>query len=759
MGKRIIVWLGILCAVFIPACLFAQSASSVVKISVFTFGTVNSDSSGYGTTVTNMLTTSLAADSSLAMLDRKELESFLNLHDLQQNEDTDNVVQIGSRLSLDVIVVGSVEKKGPIINIRCNLIQVDRKRSMFRTRVAAVGDAGLTSEVRKLSEQIRQAIAEQLAKQRGDERAAVISPANIQKRAGNQRVILSWEPPGTNIAGYEVYRASSEKGPFAKVDQVTRTEFIDEGIERNTTYYYKIRAFDPRGLRSPFSAPVAAETALTPSPPVILSTESHIKSISLAWSPGAASEDPLKLKGYKLFRAKVEGGPYKEIANILGTDLGLGLDGALDKLLKVPYLDKGLADGEDYYYKATAYNEKGLESDFSRPVRGTVVPAVSGLSARGEMVREIELVWNHMDYSCIRGYYVYRSTSPDANFLKIKKVAPDPGTEKSIRYRDTEGLTDKTRYHYRVTALEENDLETSASVTVSAVTKGKPPMPLDLQAKGGLVKKVDLAWTAGKQDDIEGYSVYASKEKQGPFQLLKKLSGREVNRYTDDTRNSAKLEDGTQYYFRITSFNKVDVESEPTSVISAVTKPRPGKPAGLKSEGVKVKSASLRWTANPEKDLAAYHIFRSAEAKGESFSSVGKAAEKTDYTDRDLADGQTYLYRIQAEDRDGLLSDFSGTITVQVKAKPQAPQGLNGAPKGGGAVIQWKSNAEPDIASYNVYEKGFFKPAKIGQVGKDTSYTDDRPLKAGKERVYLITAVDKDDLESEFSQELTVVGQ
>ncbi|MDD5167366.1 MAG: hypothetical protein PHN75_00995, partial [Syntrophales bacterium] len=236
MGKKYFILFYLFSVIFIPACLYAQG-SSTVKVSIFNFGTINSDASGYGTTVTNMLINSLSADPSLATLDRKELESFLNLNDLQQNEDMDNVVNIGSRLGLDVIVVGSVEKKGPLINIRCNLIQIDRKRSILRTRVAAIGDAGLTAEVRKLSDEIRRAIGEQLVKQRASDQTAIKSPANIQKRSGNQRVMLSWEPPQGNIAGYEVYRGSSENGPFAKVDQVTKPEFSDEGIERSTKYY------------------------------------------------------------------------------------------------------------------------------------------------------------------------------------------------------------------------------------------------------------------------------------------------------------------------------------------------------------------------------------------------------------------------------------------------------------------------------------------------------------------------------------------
>ncbi|MCX7635712.1 MAG: CsgG/HfaB family protein, partial [Syntrophales bacterium] len=113
----------VLTAVALP--LPAAAQGSLVKLSVFNFGVVNIDASGYGTTVSNMLINSLSADPSLVILDRKELESFLSLNDLQQNDDLNNMANIGSRLGLDMIVAGNVEKRGAVITIRTHVVQVD----------------------------------------------------------------------------------------------------------------------------------------------------------------------------------------------------------------------------------------------------------------------------------------------------------------------------------------------------------------------------------------------------------------------------------------------------------------------------------------------------------------------------------------------------------------------------------------------------------------------------------------------------------
>ncbi len=744
-------------ALFFPMPATAQPPA-VTRVSIFNFGTVNIEASGYGTTVTNMLTASLQGEASLNLLDRKELEAFLSLNDLQQNDNLENVIQIGTRLGLNVIVVGNIQKRGTIIVIQCKAIHIEQKRVIFQTQVRTLGDAALLGEVRKLGAMIVTAIAESASKP-AEEKPVTRGPVNVQKRSGNMRVSLSWEdPPGTTAAGYEVFRSSSEAGPYVKVSQTTRPEYLDQGLERNATYYYKIRSFNQRGQQSEFSAVIPAETALTPNPPVILSTESHVRSVLLTWSPSPmSSDDPLKMKGYKLYRAKVESGPYKEVANILGKDLGIGVDTTttLDKLFKVPYLDKGLADGEEYFYRVTAYNEKNLESEFSRSMKATTLPAVVGLSAESDLIREVRLSWSPVPSSLIKGYFVYRSGREDADFTKIKKV--EAAGDKKIEYTDREGLADKVKYFYRVTAFEDGEIETTPSVTVSAVTKGKPAKLEGLQAKSGLVKRVDLTWTVSPDPDVKGYNIYWSKERIGKYLMIKRVDERTITTFSDTGYGPEKLTDNTTYYYSATTFNKVDVESDLTEPVSATTKARPAKPAGLKAVDLKVKEAPLSWEPNPEKDIDAYHVYRLEGTGPGDFSRVAKVGAVSVHTDKDLKDGTVYQYRIQAEDRDGLLSDLSDVVQVRTKPRPDVPEGVHGRFSGGQAEITWQANREKDIAHYVVYEKRWYGREKITTV-QETRFSEGG-LGKGKKKGYFVTAVDKDGLESDPSPEILIEGR
>ncbi|MBN2688729.1 MAG: fibronectin type III domain-containing protein, partial [Deltaproteobacteria bacterium] len=595
-------------AAFFIVCLLIPAVASAereVKISIFNFDTVNIEAAGYGTTVSNMLATSLKSTTDFDIIDRKNLEAFLMLNDLQQNDDLKNVVNIGNRLGLYAVVTGSVEKKGAIITITCKVIQIDKKNIIFRTTARSVGDAGLVNETNKLSTKIKDILTKSSSASAEDEAGGRSSgPTDVKARAGgSNKIFLTWNsPPDQKDTGYKIFRSRSEKGPFAKIAQVETTEYRDEYLDTETTYYYKIRSYDSRGRQSGFSDIASAATAPTPNPPIILKTVPHVKAIEVVWAPSPArSADPNPMKGYKLYRAKVESGPYSPVATILGRDVGLGGSSTttLDKLLKVEYIDKNLADGEDYYYKVSAYDVKDLESDLSAPIKGSTIPVVRNLSVRDDMIREIELTWDHIPSPLIKGYYVYRGTQESGEFSKIKKVDRS-STDKSptMRYTDEQGLGDNVTYYYKVTAYNGDNKETSPSVPASATTKGKPPVVKDLKATGGQVKQVTLEWKGNSQEEVRGYVVYRSGETYGTYTRIDKISGREKKNFVDK-----KLDDNGTYCYRITTYNKVDVESEMTDAVCATTKPRPSKPTGLSGQNLQVKKVPLRWSANAEKDI------------------------------------------------------------------------------------------------------------------------------------------------------------
>ncbi len=739
-------------ALVLPLIIFISvGKANAGKISIFNFATANLEASGLGTTVTNSLTNVLKNDSSVFLLDRKDLEAFLNFNDLQQNDQLDNVVNIGTQLGLDFIIVGSVDKRGSAIYVQCSLIQIDKKKEVYSERVRAFGEAALSAEIVRLGSLISAALkknspADFRTSGSGD-KAAAVYPANFQKIPGNKKIILRWqETPGFAGAGYEVYRALNSAGPFAMIGQTDKLEYGDSNVENGSTYFYKARAYDKAGRVSDFTPVLSGSTDFAPNPPIILKTEGRAKSILIVWVANPLkSEDTAKLSGYKIYRAKSEDGPYQEITKISADNIAAdSSDG------KIFYRDKALPDGSIYFYRLAAFNEKDIESELSHPLKGTALAKVVSVNTQSNLIREVKVTWAGVQSPFIAAYNIYRGLKADDNFAKIKKISAAE-LKDNFQYSDMEGLGDKTNYFYYVTAEDDLGIETSPSPVAQATTRDVPPKMGNFTARSGLVKKVELTWTAAKLEEIEGYNIYWAPEKDAHYNLLKKISGRENNNYLDDARGFDSLADNKAYYYKLTAYNKVAAESLPT-LASGTTKPRPQKPSGMRGAALKVKEVPLEWQVNPEKDITGYYIYRSVGEK-DDFSKIAKV-DKASYIDKSLKDGVVYRYKIQAEDKDGLVSDNSEIIAVSTKPRPKSPEGLNGRYEAGKVEITWNANKEADIAQYVVYEKRFFSLEKLAEV-KSTSYTDSAVVK-GKSKVYAVTAVDRDGLESEPGTEVNI---
>lgn len=749
MGKRFYA-LTLLCAVVI-FCISTAASAAPGKVAVFNFQSSSIDLSIQGATLTNMLTSALNAEPDLSVLDRKELEYFLALNDLQQKNTLPAVIDVGTRLELNAIVLGALEKRGAVLVVNVRVVGIEQKRVIFSKPVKSLADADLSREMAVLAKDIAKAITTSGIE--AELPAAFSGPVNLVVRPSNRQMLLNWGPPANvKTTAYDIYRSPGKDAPFSKLAQVTKEKYQDQSLEKGIAgYYYKIKAYNEDGYPSEDSVVVYAEAVMTPNPPMILKAESHVKSIQITWAPHPLSSgDPFKIIGYKLYRAESEQGPYKEVANI-----PQALDAAPgpDKSLQYSFTDKVPDDGNICYYKISAYNEKNLESAYSTPIRGVTLPSVGEIRIQGNLIREIILSWAALESSNISGYSIHRSVAERDGFKKIATVEKAAaGNDKRIAYNDREGLADMICYYYRVTAFETSALETSPSVTVSATTRGKPPAPLDLKANGGLVKKVELSWTPPDTEEVEGYKIYGARKSEDEYVLLKKLAGRNHDSYLDEERGGAKLEDNGTYYYRLTSYNRVELESL-FAAAAATTKPRPAKPQGFRVEALGVKEATLVWQANAESDIASYHIWRSNNEQGE-FQEIGKVTAVLSYVAKELADGETFYYKIQAADRDGLLSDFSPALAVKTKLPPPIPQGLRGEIRNDIAYLKWEQGAAPEITLYRVYEK--LPSGREVIIAVQAPLFNEKAPPKGKSKTYLITAVDKDGRESEPSQEITL---
>ncbi len=92
------------------------------------------------------------------------------------------------------------------------------------------------------------------------------APEDLAAVPGDGEVELSWsantEP---DLAAYVIYRSTSPDPTDSLVSiPAPTTEWLDDGVVNDTTYYYRVRATDTAGMKSDYSDPVQA----TPATPV-----------------------------------------------------------------------------------------------------------------------------------------------------------------------------------------------------------------------------------------------------------------------------------------------------------------------------------------------------------------------------------------------------------------------------------------------------------------------------------------------------------
>lgn len=80
------------------------------------------------------------------------------------------------------------------------------------------------------------------------------APTGLNVLNGNNQVDISWNyNPEKDVAGYNIYYATSYYGKYTLIGSTTNNYFVDDGASNGTTYYYAVAAYDYNGNESDLS--------------------------------------------------------------------------------------------------------------------------------------------------------------------------------------------------------------------------------------------------------------------------------------------------------------------------------------------------------------------------------------------------------------------------------------------------------------------------------------------------------------------------
>jgi len=252
----------------------------------------------------------------------------------------------------------------------------------------------------------------------------------IATAVSSSRIELSWNVV-SDATGYYLYQSTTgASGTYNKYSSpVTALGFGNTGLPPNTTYWYKISAYNSNG-EGPQSNYVFATTLAGPpaAPTGLTATATSSSQIDLSWNAVSGAT------GYKIYQSLSVDGPYNFLTSSTSpAAINIGLQANLT-----------------LYYKVSSYNsngEEGPQSDYAYATTLSNVPAApTGLTATAVSSSQIDLSWNEVTGAI--GYRIYQSTSANGDYyLLTSSTSPA-----AINIELPANMT----VYYKVTAVNSN---------------------------------------------------------------------------------------------------------------------------------------------------------------------------------------------------------------------------------------------------------------------------------------------------------------
>lgn len=509
----------------------------------------------------------------------------------------------------------------------------------------------------------------------------------------NNQIAFSWNAV-KNIQSYCIYRSTSPKSGFSKLNSSNTNSYVDTTASMGVVYYYYVTSYD--GYESDRSNIVSVRSSL-PIPKNLNVSLTSTNSYQLTWDRVSSATE------YNVYRSDTTDLNFKKIATTKVTY----------------YKDSNISVRNKYFYRITAIKD-GVESEYSNTYEVNGYNSKPfGLSATNSQGAKIYLSWIKSEGNV--KYNVYRSFYSSYGYYKI--------TTTQNTYYEDRNVTPGTTYYYYITPTDGYWQEGASSDVVSATAEITPPYYV--YATQHNANRITVNWSA-----VAGAKYYGVYRYDNSTYNYKKINVIATNSYTD--YNIVK---GRTYSYRITAirdrYETTPTYSDsiyvPTTTYQEENNYFYTKPKNLKGTLTYGNKVKLEWDA--VRGASNYSIYRSTN-KAYGFVTIATSSTNT-YTDSNITNGTSYYYYVCPSNGYYINGTYSDTICVDTNLN--APKNLKSkAPNYHSISLTW--NTSPGATTYTIYRsENSSKHYKQIGTSSTPAYTDTK-VATGKRFYYRVTA-------------------
>jgi uncharacterized protein len=514
--------------------------------------------------------------------------------------------------------------------------------------------------------------------------------------------------------------------------------FRDTTARPGTSYRYRVTVVEAGSERDWAQSGTVACCTSTPVPvPQEVEGEGRHQSVLLYWKREAEALRSGQLATFRVYRAMRPIGPFQRanVAGMLPVRVTAGAEGPEDD--RHSYSDRFLENGTTYYYYVAGVDAFGRESSPSALVTVTpedhrLPPPPSGLEAApfGSGVR---LRWEQPDRP-VKGYELWRATERGGPFTRIHPVT-DLALNTATQAIDGPVPGGVPHYYFAVSVSDAGlRSHTTDTLVVLLPDLDAPAPPEGVRAipeRGRMV----LTWRPNTEPDLLGYEVERASDSKFRTRFLLTSSPVTDTTYIDSLPEQTE----TVFGYVVYAVDRNGNRSAPSEIIMArlpdVVPPQAPILTRVERKG---KVVHLAWTANPERDLDHYRVYRSTD--GKAYMPVRSPAGNI--TTDTLTEGGTYWYAVSALDQTGNESEQSAAVRTSYDPHVRPSPPVNGTleERDGIIYLTWEAPADGPVAGYLVVRKELDtgRSSDLGQAEPEDRSFRDRSVRKGRAYEYRI---------------------